>query len=189
MTDEHDPAPDPRPKPRYGEYAPEGWTWQPPQGEPAAEPEPPASNAATTSGADAGKAAAPASAPEAKRPASDRFLTIMLLVLGAFGAWSMAAGLQDLPRQLVLAYRQQDIGEYTPGANVPTITFIGTVVLLALYAAVLGWSILRLRAGRLSFWIPLAGGAAAILVMFAIIFAIVIGDPTFLEYVRRMSAG
>ncbi|WP_394552628.1 DUF6264 family protein [Agromyces sp. MMS24-JH15] len=198
------PPVDDRPRPRYGEYAPPGWTWQPP-----GEASPERSASATTPAAAAPAAAAtptdagatpppappfPASAPdaaslEAARPHPvDRVATLSLLVFGAFGAWNAASSLLLLPASFRTAYEQQGIGEFTAPEWMSTLTSIGVVVQLALYAAVLGWSILRLRRRRIAFWVPLAGGVVSTILLFAVVAIVFLNDPTFLSYMDGLQA-
>ncbi|HEX6953753.1 MAG TPA: DUF6264 family protein [Agromyces sp.] len=176
------PPRDERPRPQYGEYAPEGWSWQP-QAEPrtdaaASAPPPPA------------PPAPPAPQVAAARGNTvDRMVTIALLVLGAFGAWNSATSLQQLPAAIQTVYTQQGVGTYSPQEWLPTLALVGTVFMLALYAAVLGWSIARLRAGRVAFWVPIVGGVVALVSMIVLTAIVFFTDPTFLSFVEQQSAG
>jgi len=192
------PARDERPRPQYGEYAPEGWTWQPPAGEHASDPAPQmrAPKAPASAGRSDATAHAPAAPPApaasvaiAGRRPLDRMLTIAFLVIGAFGTWSTAVGLQDLPRQIQVLYDQQGIGQFVPGPNLPTIVMIGTVVQLAIYAATVGFSVLRLRRGRLAFWVPLVGLALSFIATMVLTGVIFLTDPTFLAYLDAQTSG
>jgi hypothetical protein len=191
------PARDERPRPQYGEYAPEGWTWQPPAGDHISDPAP---QMAQPSAGRAGRPhAAPPAPPALPQPAAsdalarrrriDRMLTIAFLVIGAFGAWSTAAGLQDLPRQIQVLYDQQGIGQFVPGPNLPTIVLIGTIAQLAIYAATLGFSVLRLRRGRIAFWVPLVGLALSFVATMVLTSVIFLTDPTFLAYLEAQTSG
>jgi hypothetical protein len=175
---------DERPRPRYGEYAPEGWTWQPPADASAApaQPAPPVQPAA------APPPPAPVALPGERRPGTvDRVVTIALLVLGAFGAINTAASLQVLPQQFSLVYEQQGVGDFTAPEWLPTLAMVGTVLQLALYAATLGWSILRLRARKTSFWVPIVGGVLSIVLMMVLVSIVFLNDPTFVAYIERMA--
>jgi hypothetical protein len=59
--------------------------------------------------------------------------------------------------------------------------------MLALYAAVLGWSIARLRARKVAFWVPLVGGAAAFLATLVLTSIVFLTDPTFQSVLERMT--
>ena len=176
-------AADERPRPRYGEYAPEGWTWQPPADESTA----PAQPAPSVQPA-APPPPAPTALPGERQPnAVDRVVTIALLALGAFGAINVAASLQMLPQQFSLVYEQQGVGDFTPPEWLPTLTMVGTVLQLALYAATLGWSILRLRARKTAFWVPILGGVLSLVLMMVLVSIVFLNDPTFVAYIERMA--
>lgn len=194
------PAPPPkdeRPRPQYGEYAPPGWSWTPPGDEGAAADQPAAplpqgatanrDASAEASARDdaAGLPAAPAGVRTA--PSWDRFVTIALLAFGAFGAWNSAASLQQIPQQMQLSYDMMGVGTFTAPEWLPTLALVGTIVQLTLYAAVLGLSILRLRAGRLAFWIPLAGGVLSFIITMALLAIVMLNDPAYLDWVTGMS--
>ncbi|HEU0182894.1 MAG TPA: DUF6264 family protein [Agromyces mariniharenae] len=177
-------AADERPRPRYGEYAPEGWTWQPPAEESAApvQPAPPVQPTAPP------PPPAPAALPGERQPSAvDRVVTIALLALGAFGAINTAASLQMLPQQFSLVYEQQGVGDFTPPEWLPMLTMVGTVLQLALYAATLGWSILRLRARKTAFWVPILGGVLSLVLMMVLVSIVFLNDPTFVAYIERMA--
>ncbi|WP_430645725.1 DUF6264 family protein [Agromyces sp. GXS1127] len=183
------PPRDERPRPQYGEYAPEGWSWQPPGDDrtdaaaSAPPPPPPPAAPAPNGGPAAGPGAAAARPPRT----TDRFFTILLLALGAIGAWNTSVSLQQLPGAIQGVYSDQGVGTYTPQPWLPTLALIGTVFMLALYAAVLGWSIMRLRARRLAFWVPLVGGAVAFLATMVLTSIVFLTDPTFQSYLERMT--
>lgn len=187
------PPRDERPRPQYGEYAPEGWSWRPADqsadaaaGAPrAAAPPPPAMPAHAQGPGPAGAGAAAATAPRNV----DRFFTILLLAVGALGAWNTSVSLHQLPGAIQTVYSQQGVGSYTPQEWLPTLALIGTVFMLALYAAVLIWAIARLRARKVAFWVPLAGGAVAVLATMVLTSIVFVTDPTFQSYLDRMSAG
>lgn len=174
------PARDERPRPQYGEYAPEGWSWQP-QAEPRAD-------AAASAPPAPPPPAPPAPAVAAARTNTvDRMVTVALLVLGAFGAWNSATSLQQLPAAIQTVYTQQGVGTYSPQEWLPTLALIGTVSMLALYAGVLGWSIARLRAGKLAFWVPIVGGVIALVAMIVLTGIVFFTDPTFVGFVQQQS--
>ncbi len=169
--------PDERPRPQYGEYAPEGWTWQPPTGERTSDPAP---QMATPQPAAPARTAAP-------RPA-DRILTIVLLAVAVIGALNSVLSLQQLAPQVQIVYDQQGIGDYTPPIWLPTLVLVGTVLQLAVLGVTIAWSIARVRAGKLAFWVPLAGGVASVVIMMVLMSIVFLNDPTFLSYLDELSA-
>lgn len=114
----------------------------------------------------------------------DRILTVALLVLGAFGAWDSARAMQQLGQQIQTTYTMLGIGDFTAPEWLSTLSVVGIVVQLSLFAAVLGLSILRLRARRIAFWIPLTGGAVSVVITVVLMAFVVFSDPTYLEFVQ-----
>ena len=198
-------APDERPRPQYGEYAPEGWTWKPSEGEHASDPAPqmqaPRTSAATRRADAAAHQPAPPAAPPAPAPAPgrplaparpahplDRMITIALLVLGALGAWNTAISLQQMPQQIQQAYSMLGVGDFTPPPWLPTVATVGVIVQLALYAAVLGLSLLRLRAQRIAFWIPLVGGTVSVVLTFVLLAVVMFSDPAYQAFLETATS-
>ncbi|XPP26659.1 MAG: DUF6264 family protein [Leucobacter sp.] len=186
------PAEAAKPAPEYGEYAPEGWSWSPDDGKPASEASTPAA-APARSGQLPGiphnlgveTAADPHPAPPSDQPTSyraaqppqdrapaqsrglaDRIITIVLLAVGAYGALSFAFSLQELPRQLRLAGSMLGLENLAVPGSVGTIGVVGAIIVLAIYAVNLIFSIQRMRARKLAFWIPLVAFALALVVVF-----------------------
>ncbi|HET6673529.1 MAG TPA: DUF6264 family protein [Agromyces sp.] len=178
-----EPAGGTRPRPQYGEYAPEGWTWQPPAGEHTSDPAPQMETP---------KAAA--SVEERPDRPADRIVTIVLLVLGVLGVWSAITSLATLPTLLPEALRQtaEVMGtggepfDYTPRPEVPGLILAGQVIQVVLWLLTAWWAITRIRARKLAFWVPLVGGALSFIALYAIIFTIMISDPVLVE---RLSVG
>lgn len=247
---------DPRPRPAYGEYAPEGWSWTPPQEASAADPagarsgpdtarfgevgarptSPPASaealsdaevptrlpgvphNLGARSGSAGGASAtpgttastpapsaqsqdapsrhaqsqqpyaqqpAPAHAPlpqqppraQAKPRTADRVITIFLLVIGAFGALNIAFELYRFPLSQRTMAELLGVSDYTAPGWLEPVGIICAIAVLALYAVSLILSVRRLRANRLTFFVPLIAGVAAFLLVMVITIAAMAGSP------------
>lgn len=174
---------DERPRPQYGEYAPEGWTWQPPADPHAhVEPAPEAQQAAPTA---APQPVAATSAGARRDRPIDRLATIMLLLIGVLGMWGAIGTLQSLPDQLPMAIRQAsdmlgtDVAnfEYVPGPEVPGILLAGSIAQIVLWVISAWWAITRLRARRLAFWVPLSAGVVSFVLLYATMFVVVLNDP------------
>lgn len=226
---------EPRPAPRYGELAPEGWTWTPPgvaDGASTGDGKAPDRATAPASPVSAAAPAAPAPAPSgqvpgvphnlgvgadpAPRPASaarpetserpdayraseppqagkpsprggllaDRIITIALLALGAYGALNLALSLQQLPQSMrltasLLGMESLDVPEAVGIAGT-----VGAIVVLAIYAVNLIFSIQRMRARKLAFWVPLAAFGLALIVLFVCSTVAVVQLP---ELMQQMS--
>lgn len=179
------PPRDERPRPQYGEYAPEGWSWQPPaeqRTDAAASAPPPAP-------AFGGPAAPTAPAAEQGLRRGDAIATIILLVIGLFGAAYNALLLNLLPAMATETFRRtaEVLGtelpdrDFVAGPQVPTLIVIGTVVQLVAWLIALAWSLRRLRARRIAFWVPIVMGVVAFVVVYALMAQILLSDP---EYAR-----
>lgn len=178
---------DERPRPQYGEYAPEGWTWTPPVDERAAA-------AAAEANAAAAAAVSPAAPADAQRSGTgrahpvDRMWTIALLVIGVFGALYNSLAIFQLPTTALesakLSASMLGIdapAEFVPGPAVPTFVLVGIALQLVLWFGALLWSRARLRAGRLAWWIPLVAGVAAFIVVVVVGMLVFASDPGFMQ--------
>ena len=175
------PAPrDERPRPQYGEYAPEGWTWQPPPGETTSDPAP---QMATPAPPRAERAPSAASVDRSMRPErpADRAVTILLLVVGVLGVWLSIGVLQALPDSMQLLHTQEGIDPYTPGPEIPGLILIGSIVQVVIWVVAAVGSIALIRARRPSFWLPLAGGVLAAIALFVCTAIALSGDPALIE--------
>ncbi|MHC2184557.1 hypothetical protein ACVLV4_000181 [Rathayibacter agropyri] len=179
MTNAHDQPGAGRPEPQYGEYAPPGWSWRPPE-DAVVVPDPRGSES------DPRPASAPAK-PAAAHPV-DRLLTIALLALGVFFAVPALLDPSSFATTLQEMYRTQGIGTY---ASPELARILGVVVALmqSLIVAFAVWiSIRRLRAGKRAVLVPILGIVATILLSLIVAAIAILGDPTFAEYVTRMSS-
>jgi hypothetical protein len=182
------PPRDERPRPQNGEYAPEGWSWQPPaEQRTEAAPSAPAPEYGV-----AGPTPAPSEAAGRGLRRGDAIATIILLVIGLFGAAYNALLLTLLPSVATETFRRtaEMLGTEVPtrdfvaGPQVPTLILVGSIVQLALWVITLAWSLRRLRARRLAFWVPLVMGAVAFVVFYALMAQILLSDP---EYARVLT--
>lgn len=186
------PPADERPRPRYGEYAPEGWTWQPPadpySGGATAEPAA-ARPAATAPGAPLGAPAPAYRQPGAAARPADRAWTVALLVFGAMGAVYNTLSIIAMPSNILesLTLSASMFGttpptEFTPGPAVPVAIAVGVIAQFALWVGALLWSRARMRAARSSWWIPLLAGVAAFLVVMIVTYVVAFSDPALVEF-------
>ncbi|WP_139417716.1 DUF6264 family protein [Agromyces laixinhei] len=173
---------DERPRPQYGEYAPEGWTWTPPVDERAAASTEPAIAAPVAA------PATPASTPAASARPVDRAWTITLLIFGVFGALYNGLVLFQLPSTALESAKLSASmlgvdapADFVPGPAVPTFIFVGIALQVVLWIGALLWSRSRLRAGRTAWWIPLLAGVAAFVVVLVVGMLVFASDPGFLQ--------
>jgi hypothetical protein len=176
------PPVDYRPQPRYGELAPEGWTWTPPQDERTpvdsaiVTPEP-APAAVAPGRAAPGSGTVPGSAPTWDRP-----VTLSLLVLGVLGAFFMISVLGSMPEALQMLYTQAGLGDYTAADSVGSIITAASIGQGVLWLATATVSVMLLLRGRRAFYVPIVGGVVAFVLLVAAMAVVLAGDPALLDY-------
>lgn len=161
MTDE-------RPRPQYGEYAPEGWVsphYPPPNVEDVV-------------------TAAPA-APVVARRSWDVALTVALLVLGLYTVLSGYIGFSSLPQVFDQLFTQMGVGDFSSDAAANAVGIAANIVqtVLWLAGAVLGWR--ALRANRIAFWWPLGAGILANLIVVVMVGVVIAMDPAYAAYLAQ----
>lgn len=101
-----------------------------------------------------------------------------------------ASGVQEffqLQDMLGLAYTQLGLGTYSGGTAAQTAGAIAAVLQIVIMLVVIGISVQLISKRRLSFYVPLAGGALALIVMVICMMVALSADPTFLAHVQSMS--
>ncbi|MGV8912823.1 MAG: DUF6264 family protein [Rhodoglobus sp.] len=194
---------DPRPRPKYGEYAPlapdapahgtdaANGSQIPPV--PTAEQFPVPSAASQSAGAPHtssppafANAAGEAVVPERKRRIWDVFLTATLLLLGVadvINSFSTVANLGPLLREALAAqggatFTSDDIAAEAGGvANIVRVVALVLTIVFAL---------MQIQRRRIAFWIPLVGATIAGVALLVAIFVAVLSDPGFMAYVDSM---
>jgi hypothetical protein len=194
MTDDRQQQPvrDERPRPRYGEYAPEGWvspvapveTETPPAGRsdgPAPIPQA-APRDATTPGA-WGAPPRPGAGDLSGARRFDRVATFVLLGIGLYSVISNVVMASTFSSTLLSALS---------GAGYSTDAFTGqealqrsgviiAVLTVAVFAITLMWSIRRLAARKVTFWVPLSAGVLMSIVQMVLVLGVLFGDAAFVQ--------
>lgn len=118
----------------------------------------------------------------------DRIITIALLAYGLVNVVMTGLSYLDLPTVMNESMRILGVdGAFT---NFAQGKLWGTTaaVLLVLGWAITAWlSLRRLRTGKLTWWVPLVGAAATMLIVSICIMVPMLGDPAFMAYVDGMS--
>lgn len=181
---------DHRPRPQYGEYA--SVDEQIAAGGIPVEPEPvvtPSPANATVS--DQGLVAPdPATRVPGAPPAPKQWdfaLSVTLLIFGAYTVGSSFAGLLDFSAVLREVYAQAGYGEYTSDGLADGIGIAILVSQAVLYIATLVLTVLRIRAKRVAFFVPLIGGAVAGILMLALVLVAMTADPALAAWVTSQS--
>ncbi|MDN4615793.1 DUF6264 family protein [Leifsonia sp. F6_8S_P_1B] len=190
MAEQH-PQPDERPRPKYGELAPPGWTWTPPADADRLDT---SRTSPAASGAEESPVEHQAPPPHAyqappggvlQQPrATSRWdlpLTVLLLVFGFFGLSYSIGILQAFPAYLQLLHSSQGLGDYTPEPVVGTIVTIGTITMAGLWAVSTGLSVWLLVRKRVAFYVPLITGVIAFIALIVFASLMVSTDPALLD--------
>lgn len=182
---------DQRPRPQYGELAPEGWEWKPPVPPAPAASAPPQPAAAAPTGprhpAPPAPSAAPGHGPSAvpRLPSdalrADRRITISLLVVGLFGLWVAISTLNSIPDAMQMLHSQQGLADYVATESDMRTILIGNVLQGVLWVATAAWAVLRLQHARRAFWVPLVGGATSVVLLFAVVSMVAANDPLLMQ--------
>lgn len=155
---------DPRPEPRYGQYAP-----------------------ITAPAQTAPQPIVPVAAATASRP-WDVLLTAILLLFGVYDVVTGFSQFSHLADALQVAYTAQGFGTFTSDALAGGVGFAINVVRIAALAIAIVVSLLLIRLGRRAFWVPLAAAAFAGLFLVISLVVLILGDPAFAQYVATQSA-
>ena len=117
----------------------------------------------------------------------DFALSVTLLIFGAYTVGSSIAGLLDFSAVLREVYAQAGYGEYTSDGLADSIGIAILVSQSVLFIATLVVTVLRLRAKRVAFFVPLIGGAVAGLLMVALVLVAMTADPALAAWVTSQS--
>jgi len=117
----------------------------------------------------------------------DRVLTAILIAIGAYTVLNYFATLTNLGSVLAQAFTTAGYGEFQSQALANQLGVVATVIIVVLYASSTTLALLSLRAGRVSFWIPVTAGALAFLTVLVVMMVIVFADPGFQAYVESIS--
>ncbi len=162
-----EPTPDPRPEPRWGQYS----DAPPVVAAPAALPP-------------------PTVAPPAQRqpaPTSDVVLTVFLLVIGLIDVIRQFSSFANFASVMRESYTQLGYGEFTSDALANSMGVAQNVVRVALILIAIVWSAWRIRERKRAFWVPLAAGGAAALVLLIGILAVMLVDPALATYLNTLT--
>ena len=167
---------DRRPRPQFGELAPEGWVWEPSVTD--------TERADTTSAPLATDAETPAEVVPARSvPGWDRGVTLSLLIFGLLATLATIAMFTGLTVTMQTVYTQQDLGTYTPATSLPALVALGSTLAGLVWALTVTAAVRRLVRGRRAFYLPIIGGVLSVVVTFVVMMVILATDPTLVNSV------
>ncbi|MCC6855092.1 MAG: hypothetical protein IT189_03410 [Microbacteriaceae bacterium] len=160
-----EPTPDPRPEPRWGQYS------DAPPVVAAPETLPP-----------------PTVAPQRPpAPTSDVVLTVLLLGIGLVDVIRQFSSFANFASVMRESYIQLGYGEFTSDALANSMGVAQNVVRVLLILIAIVWSARRIRQRKRAFWVPLAAGGAAALVLLVGILALMLIDPALATYLNTLT--
>lgn len=190
MADD-DKTPDPRPRPKFGELAPEGWVWHPPKDSDrldTAHPIPDASHDLREQPRPAPAEVLAQAAGQRPVPKWNQTVTIVLMIVGIIGLFLSMATIQAIPQSIQMVYANEGLGTYKPAATVNTLIFAAQLTMVAIWVISGLISVILLTRRRLAFYVPIIGGVIAFVALFVFLSAIVATDPTLIDFYSRLSA-
>ena len=171
---------DPRPEPRYGQYADVAAPKTVGPNTPASAASEPDS-AARVEPEFASRVVPSPVAPV--RRSWDVMLTAVLLALGVYDVVTGFSQYANLSLVLNDVFAQQGIGEFTSVSAAATVGLVVNSSRIVLIVVALGWSLTRLSRGRIAFWVPLGAGLVAAAVALIGVFVLIAIDPAFALFV------
>lgn len=142
------------------------------QASPGAQPQAPHAHHHSAVGA-AGAARAGAK----PRNTADTVISIILLIIGLIGAGQFSFAMFGIERTFALLGNAPGIDEFTSPAWLGTVGPALGLAVLAIYGVMAVYTIRRLRAGKISFWVPLATGVVMSIVVLGTVFVAMLSSP------------
>ncbi|MDN3494619.1 DUF6264 family protein [Planococcus sp. APC 4015] len=173
--------PDPRPRPEYGEYAtPE---------EQRSRIQQPDVTEALSAGVAPEPAPPAAAASVAHRPGSpvNRIVTIGLLAAGAVNVVFSVVSYLDILPTIERSMQIMGIpGDFTNVAAAQMWGIVAAVALVIGYALTAIRSLRLLRAGRVSWWVPIVGAVITYVIVSTCLAVPLVNDPAFTSYMTSL---
>lgn len=161
-----EPVTDPRPEPKYGQYAPVA---------PGAPDAPPVEQLP------------PPPPPVVAQPnrTRDVVITTVLLLVGVFDVVTAFATFADLGPSLSLVYKQLGIEGSASATIAAPFGVAINIVRISVLVVTIVVSLLLIARHRRAFWVPLAGYVLAGLVTTALVVAVMLNDPAYQAWLAQ----
>ncbi|MEP6480991.1 MAG: DUF6264 family protein [Rhodoglobus sp.] len=160
---------DDRPRPKYGEYGPVAV--------------PPVSPSAPTPAPTPMPRPVVAATLPPTRPAWDTFATTLLLMFGVFDVVTGFGQFSSLAHTLRAAYQSQGFPAFTSDDLANSMGTVINVARVVVLVAAIVVTLVMIRAGRRTFWVPLAGAVLSALIVIVCLVVVILNDPALAEYV------
>ncbi|QIM19123.1 hypothetical protein G7066_12095 [Leucobacter coleopterorum] len=111
----------------------------------------------------------------------DRVMTIILLGIGVFGVIICFQTMMGMHASFVLMGEALEIKDFQVPSWIGTLGTVSAVGFLALFAVTLIFSIQRMRARKIAFWVPLTAGVIAVVAVIVLIMVAIFSSPDLME--------
>ena len=119
------------------------------------------------------------------RTLADRTATVFLLSFGFVYLLGSTTTCLNLAPALNTLFGQMGIGHYTA---TPETSGVGIGILVGqalIWLAVAAWSYRRIASGRMSWWVPVVGAIASVIITATLLGILLAGDPAFIAFATR----
>ncbi|MEQ1737204.1 MAG: DUF6264 family protein, partial [Rhodoglobus sp.] len=124
-------------------------------------------------------------APPVRRM-GDIFLTALLLGVGLLDVVLRFSQFEDLAAILRAAYTQMGYGEFTSDAAANAMGTFQNLARVTILLVAVWLSARRISRGKRAFWVPLAAGVAAAVLLIVGFFIVILGDPALAQYAQTL---
>jgi len=121
--------------------------------------------------------AAAVARPEGTPRRWDSTLSLGLIFFGVYLVGSSFLSLRDLGESMRLSTEQLGYGEFTSIGLADSLGFWLSIIHPVILVITIGITLIRLRRGKLAFFVPVIGGAVGGLLFFAVVLVLFFTDP------------
>ncbi|MDQ4213949.1 DUF6264 family protein [Microbacterium sp. ASV81] len=129
----------------------------------------------------------PAAPVRPARPV-DRIVAIGLL---AYGLWNVITTVLTFldPASLITTMMQMlgISGDFSHYAEAKTWGMVGSILLIVGWVLTAAWTVMRLRRGKVAWWVPLVGGIVFVTLSSACMLIAFYGDPAVISYIDGLA--
>ena len=114
----------------------------------------------------------------------DSTLSLTLVFFGVYLVGSTFLSLRDLGASMRESAETLGYGEFTSIALADTLGFWLSIIHPVILIITVGITLIRLRRGKLAFFVPIIGGAVAGVLFFAVVLVLFFSDPALAAYLQ-----
>jgi hypothetical protein len=121
----------------------------------------------------------------------DRVVTFVLLGLAVYNVVSALVLVPRFSTTLLDTLRRggYDVSSFSGEADLQRAGTTIAIVSVVVFALMIWWTLRRLRAGKVTFFVPLVAGIVVSVVQLVLVFSIFLADPAFVQSILDSGAG